>query len=211
MRFALKSRRSPLVPIAPDAPKALRKEIERRLDVVKDIRHEPRLIDESTLSEGMFFMLNIHFIDVIIPAEPLDHFYRMEAVDSLKRIEEEIVLATGDASKKKPSGQDLRFYLERLSRNLGPLSSCDPDLINHFVNSYNHARHEPEPVFSQKDYRNHVQLLNQLLQSIRSTQQPQQNNSRGSHLNKGSNVSINGQPTSRKVSSHQESHSETRV
>ena len=40
MRFALKSRRGPHVPIASDAPKGLRKEIERRLDVVKDIKLE---------------------------------------------------------------------------------------------------------------------------------------------------------------------------
>ena len=48
MRFALKSRRGPHVPIAAEAPKYLRKEIDRRLEVVRDIKHEPKLITEST-------------------------------------------------------------------------------------------------------------------------------------------------------------------
>ena len=51
MRFALKSRRGPHVPIAADAPKYLRKEIDRRLEVVKDIKLEPRLINENTTSQ----------------------------------------------------------------------------------------------------------------------------------------------------------------
>lgn len=192
MRFALKSRRSPHIPVATDAPKSLRKEIERRLDVVKDIKYEPRLINEWTLSEG----------------QPFDHFYRMEAVDSLKRLEEEILESvSGDVSKKRPPGQDLRFYLQRLSRDSGPLSSCDSDLINQFVNSYNHARHEPEPNFTQNEYKNHIKILNSIIQSMGHKEQLPKGPF--SQLSKGSSVTINGQTYKRGV--NEQSDVETRV
>ena len=97
MRFALKSRRGPHFPIASDAPKHLRKEIERRLDVVKDIKLHPVLVKED------------EDID-LDKEEPLySHVYRMKAVDSLKFVEEDIVRVTKDPSRRKPPGQDVRF------------------------------------------------------------------------------------------------------
>lgn len=44
VRFALKFRFPNLSVLAPDAPKSLRDEIERRLEVVRQIRHEPKLL-----------------------------------------------------------------------------------------------------------------------------------------------------------------------
>ncbi|EFX61616.1 hypothetical protein DAPPUDRAFT_18736, partial [Daphnia pulex] len=46
MRFTLRSRRGPHVPIGHSAPRWLRKEIERRLDLVGRIKHEPKLVSE---------------------------------------------------------------------------------------------------------------------------------------------------------------------
>lgn len=150
MRFALKSRRGPHFPIASDAPKSMRKEIERRMDIVKDIKYEPRLTN-GEISEK----------EQIYP-----HFYRMKAVDALKDIEEAIVNTTGDETKHRPSGQDVKFYLTRLSRPGNPLESIDLRTIEAFVDSYTHARHEPLPVFGLSEYNKHMELVNEIIEGI---------------------------------------------
>lgn len=150
MRFALKSRRGPHFPIASDAPKYLRKEIERRLDAVKDIRWDPLLLHEE-VPQG---------------SDVLPHVYRMKAVDSLKILEEEIVRVT-DESRKRPAGQDVRFYLQRLARDSGPLDGCDPRILNSFIDSYQHARHDPQP-YAVNEYKDHVTYLNHLKDVVQS-------------------------------------------
>uniref|UniRef100_A0A8C6JJY2 Uncharacterized protein n=1 Tax=Melopsittacus undulatus TaxID=13146 RepID=A0A8C6JJY2_MELUD len=47
MRFAMKSRRGPHVPVGQHAPKDLKEEIDLRLSRVQDIRYEPRLLAED--------------------------------------------------------------------------------------------------------------------------------------------------------------------
>jgi hypothetical protein len=149
MRFALKSRRGPHFPIASDAPKHLRREIERRLDVVKDIKTDPILLRED-------------FEDSDEGLPP--HVFRMKAVDSFKLLEEDI--CSGDVSKRKPSGQDLKFYLHRHAREGGPLQGLDNKVINSFVDSYIHARHEPSP-FGKHEYRKHVDILENMRDHVR--------------------------------------------
>ena len=155
MRFALKSRRGPHFPIASDAPKHLRKEIERRIDVVKDIRCDPRLLKDDAVvhaaSAGDSQSLLL----------PL-HVYRMQAVDSLKLLEQDIVTAASDESRRRPAGQDVRFYLQKQARDAsGPLHQCDPSILSAFVDSYLHARHDATP-FTADHYKSHVQYLNHL-------------------------------------------------
>lgn len=153
MRFALKSRRGPHFPIASDAPKSMRKEIERRLDLVKDIKYEPRLINEENKETEPVYL----------------HIYRMKAVDSLHDIEDAIVSACDDESKRRPPGQDVGFYLKRLTRPGYPLESVDSRIITSFIDSYTHARHEPLPVFGADEYSKHTDLVNQILKSISKT------------------------------------------
>ncbi|CDQ98781.1 unnamed protein product, partial [Oncorhynchus mykiss] len=47
MRFAMKSRRGPHVPLGHNAPKELRQEIDCGLSKVQEIRFEPRLLSEQ--------------------------------------------------------------------------------------------------------------------------------------------------------------------
>uniref|UniRef100_A0A8B9CN37 Chromosome 1 open reading frame 43 n=1 Tax=Anser brachyrhynchus TaxID=132585 RepID=A0A8B9CN37_9AVES len=47
MRFAMKSRRGPHVPVGQHAPKDLKEEIDIRLSRVQDIKYEPRLLAED--------------------------------------------------------------------------------------------------------------------------------------------------------------------
>lgn len=146
MRFALKSRRN--IPLASEAPKSMRKEIERRIGVVKDIKYEPKLIN----SEEEMEKENVH-----------PHIHRMKAVDSLKSIEECIVRTTGDASHSRPPGQDVKYYL---ARNSYLLTSVDQRVIDSFVDSYTHARHEPLPVFGSAEYTRHMDLVNEIIAGI---------------------------------------------
>lgn len=160
MRFALKSRRGPHFPIASDAPKHLRKEIERRLDAVKDIRHDPILNGKD---EDITCLTDEITEDP--PAFP--HTYRMKAVDSFKLLETDIVdSCNGDLSKRKPPGQDLRFYLQRLTRNGGPLVYVEDELINSFVDSYTHARHDPTP-FGEVEYKKHIKILEEVRDAMK--------------------------------------------
>lgn len=182
MRFALKSRRGPHFPIASDAPKHLRKEIERRLDVVKDIRTDPLLLpeDEDPLSQRE--------AGIAVP----DHVFRMKAVDSLKLLEQEIVSAT-DASKRRPAGQDVRFYLQRLARSEsnGPLDSSDPQVLNSFIDSYLHARHDARP-FGLNEYKSHVTALQHLRQAVKSkgSKGEKQNNEKNNDKNETNGVTV---------------------
>eukprot|EP00063_Salmo_salar_P064673 XP_014039508.1 PREDICTED: uncharacterized protein C1orf43 homolog [Salmo salar] len=70
MRFAMKSRRGPHVPLGHNAPKELRQEIDSRLSKVQEIRFEPRLLseqDDRLLSGGCY-----------------DYLYRMRALDAIR-------------------------------------------------------------------------------------------------------------------------------
>ena len=183
MRFALKSRRGPHFPIASDAPKHLRKEIERRLDVVKDIKLHPVLVKEN------------EDID-LDEEEPLhSHVYRMKVVDSLKFVEEDIVRVTKDSSRRKPPGQDVRFYLQRQARENGPLFGLDNKIINSFVESYIHARHEP-PSFGKEEYKKHMEVLNIIRDHLKQKEVSERRTPSGvlssTHQLQQSSSSING-------------------
>lgn len=178
MRFALKSRRGPHVPIASDAPKGLRKEIERRLDVVKDIKLEPQLLPS---------------IDDSVPITH-PHIYRMKAVDALKILENDISasMSVNESLRQRSQGQDLKFYLMRLARDGGPLESCEKKLLEDFAEKYNHARHEAIPVFGEESLKEYMRLLEEIRSKIKPSQQ---NNDSGirSRLVNSSSVIINGQ------------------
>lgn len=180
MRFALKSRRGPHVPIASDAPKGLRKEIERRLDVVKDIKLDPQLLLTENSS----------------PISTNPHIYRMKAVDALKVLESDISssISSNDNQQRRPPGQDLKFYLMRMARDGGPLESCEKKLLEDFAERYNHARHEALPDFGVDSYKEYMKILHE----IRSKIKPVQGNG-GSHdglknrIVNSSSVVVNGQ------------------
>lgn len=73
MRFTLRSRRGPHVPVGHDSKKSIKKEIERRLDCIQRISYEPQLIwdDDSRY--------------ILKPDTTLPPFYyRLKAVDDIK-------------------------------------------------------------------------------------------------------------------------------
>ncbi|KAG5856447.1 hypothetical protein ANANG_G00008060 [Anguilla anguilla] len=73
MRFAMKSRRGPHVPLGHNAPKELREEIDLRLSKVHEIRYEPRLLspdDDRLKHRGQNGCYN--------------YLYRMRALDAIR-------------------------------------------------------------------------------------------------------------------------------
>lgn len=180
MRFALKSRRGPHVPIASDAPKGLRKEIERRLDVVKDIKLEPQLLSSE---------------NSISTTSP--QIYRMKVVDALKILENDISssLPLNASFKIRPQGQDLKFYLMRMAREGGPLESCDKKLLEDISERYNHARHEAVPVFGFESYTEYMRVLEEIRSKIKPVQGSNEVSDGGlkNRFVNSSSVLVNGQ------------------
>lgn len=89
----------------------------------------------------------------------------MQTVDSLSLLENALVEAGTFNFKRRPPGQDLRFYLLRAAKEGGPLCGCDSKLINEFVEVYYHARHEPLPEFGKPDFEHYMTLLDNLIDS----------------------------------------------
>lgn len=116
MRFALRSRRGPHVPVGHDATKSIKKEIERRLDCIQRIAYEPKLLpdeDPSYISQS----------DSSLPP----YYYRLKAVDDMKLLENEI--SKQDGSVRLPRDSLRAFLLTTLAAPIG----SSQRLIHQFV------------------------------------------------------------------------------
>ncbi|KAH9392643.1 hypothetical protein TYRP_005728 [Tyrophagus putrescentiae] len=149
----------PHAPIGTDAPKKLVEEIQRRLDIVREIRYEPRLINEDNQCSCE---ANI---------SRYKHIYRMKAIDALKTLEDDIVRACGgDESVRRPPGADLRVYLLNLRKGgYCPLQGIESKLINEFVEAYSNARSDPIPDFGAEELERYLSLLRRIQAAIIST------------------------------------------
>ncbi|OTF78824.1 hypothetical protein BLA29_006931 [Euroglyphus maynei] len=145
----------PHAPIGYAAPKELCHKIERHLNNIRSIHFEPILLnpDNHYCSEAN--------------ATKYKHIYRMKTVDDLKDLEKFIIASYGlDDSKCRHPNQDLRQYLLDLQRENGPMSHCDPILINELVDIYLHARFDPEPDFNAEHYHRYRTIMERLKQQI---------------------------------------------
>ncbi|XP_052755862.1 protein C1orf43 homolog [Galleria mellonella] len=147
-RFALRSRRGPHVSIGTDAKKCLKKEIERRIEAVPRIMHEPRLLS----AEPSHYILE--------PQQP--YHYRFRAVDDVKTLEEEI--ARQDPGLKRHPRESLRAFL--LSSLAAPLDGRGQKLVHQFCDTYEFARHHPGE-FGEDEYQAYSRLLMKLLDAAR--------------------------------------------
>lgn len=149
MRFALKSRRGPHVPIGHGAKKSLKKEIHRRIDLVPRIVYEPKLI----LENGSIYILP--------PGSKLQpYYYRLKACDDVKLLEQEILKQ--DKSLIRHPKDNLRSYL--LNTLATPL--IGQRFIQQFCDLYEHARYDPGD-FSDEEYQVYSRLLLKLMDAAR--------------------------------------------
>ncbi|KAL4706045.1 hypothetical protein ACJJTC_005180 [Scirpophaga incertulas] len=147
-RFALRSRRGPHVPIGTDAKKCLKKEIERRIEAIPRIMHEPRLLSLDSS----------HYI--LEPQQP--YHYRFKAVDAVKTLEDEI--AHQEPGLRRHPRESLRAFL--LSSLAAPLDGRGQKLVHQFCDTYEFARHHPGE-FSEDEYQAYSRLLLKLLDAAR--------------------------------------------
>uniref|UniRef100_A0A1I8QBL8 Uncharacterized protein n=1 Tax=Stomoxys calcitrans TaxID=35570 RepID=A0A1I8QBL8_STOCA len=149
MRFTLRSRRGPHVPVGNDAKKALRREIERRLDCIQKIAQEPKLLwnDDKYILQ----------CDKPLPT----YYYRMQAVDDVKILEREIAECDGAT---RHAYDNLRAFL------LTTLSSClngsGQRMIHQFCDMYERARHDPNE-FGREEYKEYHRILLKLIEAAK--------------------------------------------
>ncbi|KAK4028831.1 protein C1orf43 homolog [Daphnia magna] len=156
MRFALRSRRGPHVPIGHSAPRWLRKEIERRLDLVGRIKHEPKLVSEASSADT---------------PNP-ETLCRMQAMDDLKILE--IQLQTADPKACRMPNENLRPFL--MAQLPGILKTCQPKTIHLLCDLYERARFSPDG-FSSNHLENYRELVANLVQISQMNKSSQANSS----------------------------------
>jgi len=138
MRFTIRSRRGPHVSVGQGGVKALRREIDRRLEYASHIRYEPRLGRVGTSDNAA-------------------HKYRVAAVDKISELDD--VIAKYDLQYVRPAGGSIRsFLIECLA---GPLVGLDPKHVHRFCDMYEHARHSYRQ-FGQLELNNYLNLLDEL-------------------------------------------------
>ncbi|KAG5889117.1 hypothetical protein JTB14_034175 [Gonioctena quinquepunctata] len=151
MRFALRYRRGPHIPIGHDTSKVLRREIERRIDLVQKIECEPQLISNTDPRY------------IVCPGQQIQaHYYRLKAVDDVKKLEKQITKQ--DSCLFRHPSENLRGYL--LSTLAAPLNGSGQRLIHQFCDLYEHARHDPNH-FGDEEYQQYTRLLLKLLDAAK--------------------------------------------
>lgn len=147
MRFALRSRRGPHVPVGHDAGKAIKKEIERRLDCIQNISFDPQLLpdDPSYILQS----------DADLPP----YYYRLKAVDDIKLLEKEI--AKYDSIVRQPR-ESVRAFLLTSLLAAPMMTGSGQRLIHQFCDMYDHARHDPNE-FGLEEYETYERLFSKLL------------------------------------------------
>lgn len=118
MRFALRNRRGPHTHVGQGAPKMLRREIDRQLDYVNYIRHEPEPV---TMKDDNFD-------------------YRLAALKELRLLEENI-FSFQSSYARPPCGNVRSFLLNCIN---GPLLGVNSHNIHLLCDDYEHARHHYE-------------------------------------------------------------------
>lgn len=151
MRFALRSRRGPHVPIGHGAKKSLKRELDRMIEVIPRVIHEPHLINNNDPRY------------ILQPGTELPpHYFRLKAVDDVKSLEQEITKQDGCLTRH-PS-ESLRAYL--LTTLAAPLNGLGQKLVHQFCDLYEHARHDPSE-FGDEEYQVYSKLLLKLIDAAR--------------------------------------------
>ncbi|XP_030225525.1 protein C1orf43 homolog isoform X1 [Gadus morhua] len=192
MRFAMKTRRGPHVPLGHNAPKDLRQEIDAKLNKVQKIQFEPRLIspdDERLKYRGQNGCY--------------DYIYRMRALDAIRDAGEVFsfilvlflpasdapVFCVGDAllyphfvasdclidfpfhelggTSTAVTGKRFRTWLLELRNSHSFFCSTNRPLIDRVLEGYNCARHGPEE-FGQAEYLKYQEALTELASVVKS-------------------------------------------
>ncbi|XP_034865575.1 protein C1orf43 homolog isoform X2 [Mirounga angustirostris] len=133
MRFAMKSRRGPHVPVGHNAPKDLKEEIDIRLSRVQDIKYEPQL-----LADGDARLL------------------QLETQGNQK-----IPFHAEGRHPRSLMGKNFRSYLLDLRNTSTPFKGVRKALIDTLLDGYETARYGTG-VFGQSEYLRYQEALSEL-------------------------------------------------
>jgi len=136
-RFAFRNRRGPYTSVCHGAPKALRRETDRLLAYVQEIKYEPNLQvpaeNQANLKRDYRrqIILNYQAFEGEL-AEFYPHFTRPHDVNVRKHLR--------NCTQRQPvSGGGLGVIS-------GPLVGADPSIVHHVCDDYDAARHHYEPI-----------------------------------------------------------------
>lgn len=154
MRFAVKSRRGPHVPLGHNAPKELRQEIEAKLCLVQKIHFEPRLLSPDD--------------DRLQPREQSgshDYLYRMRALDAIK--DTDLPFRELGGSSTAVTGKRLRTWLLQLRNSTCMFQDSLSSLIDTVLDGYSKARHGAE-AFGEAEFLKYQEALTELASVVKS-------------------------------------------
>nr|KAF6315834.1 hypothetical protein mPipKuh1_001755 [Pipistrellus kuhlii] len=167
MRFAMKSRRGPHVPVGHNAPKRLppehstlwiepatqdlKEEIDIRLSRVQDIKYEPQLLadDDARLLQ----------LDTPGNQSCYNYLYRMKALDAIRA--SEIPFHAEGRHPRSLMGKNFRSYLLDLRNTSTPFKGVRKPLIDTLLDGYETARYGTG-VFGQREYLRYQEALSEL-------------------------------------------------
>ncbi|XP_062395090.1 protein C1orf43 homolog [Sardina pilchardus] len=148
MRFAMKSRRGPHVPLGHNAPKDLKEEIDSRLSKVNDIRFEPRLLaaeDDRLSYRGQNGCYN--------------YLYRMKALDAIR--DTDLPFHELGHSSSALTGRRYRNWLIELRNSSSLVKTTRSGLIDRLLEGYDNARHGTG-AFGETEFLKYQDALNEL-------------------------------------------------
>ncbi|EHB07286.1 hypothetical protein GW7_05175 [Heterocephalus glaber] len=148
MRFAMKSRRGPHVPVGHNAPKDLKEEIDTRLSRVQDIKYEPQLLadDDTRLLQ----------LETQGNQSCYNYLYRMKALDAIRA--SEIPFHAEGRHPRSLMGKNFRSYLLDLRNTSTPFKGVRKALIDTLLDGYETARYGTG-VFGQSEYLRYQEAL----------------------------------------------------
>lgn len=179
MRFALRSRRGPHVPIGHDAKKVdfsltllmfnkriffnsfnyYKKLMETKYFqyLKREIEQRIDLIPRIICEPQLLSKTDPRYI--VCPGQQIPaHYYRLKAVEDVKLLEREITRQ--DSCLVRHPSENLRAYL--LTTLAAPLNGSGQRLIHQFCDLYEHARHDPSH-FGDEEYQAYNRLLMKLI------------------------------------------------
>uniref|UniRef100_A0A8C3DE83 Uncharacterized protein n=1 Tax=Corvus moneduloides TaxID=1196302 RepID=A0A8C3DE83_CORMO len=133
MRFAMKSRRGPHVPVGQHAPKDLKEEIDIRLSRVQDIKYEPQAAGRGR-RRGLLQLENTRY-------RCYNYLYRMKALDAIRT--SEIPFQAEGRYPKSLIGKNFCAYLLELRNSSTSFKGIRKALIDTLLDGYESARYAP--------------------------------------------------------------------
>ncbi|XP_040021301.2 protein C1orf43 homolog isoform X1 [Gasterosteus aculeatus] len=154
MRFAMKSRRGPHVPLGHNAPKELRQEIEAKLGHVQKVHFEPRLLwpEDDWLKQSVL-------------CGTQDCVYRVRALDAIR--DTDLPFRELGGAPAAVTGKRLRTWLLQLRNSHCMFQDSLRSLVDTVLDGYSKARHGAE-AFGEAEFLKYHGALTELASVVKS-------------------------------------------